>query len=93
MGFGVGTPGRLIDLLNAGTSSLAQAQNINLKHTGALSLENVMRVVVDCSHVDQKKRGVFDMIETQRPLVRLLNRRDLKSRYGSDGEKVRLMLY
>lgn len=49
--------------------------------------------MVDCSHIDQKKRGIFDMRETQQPLMALLNQSELKNRYGSGSGKVRLLLY
>ena len=64
-----------------------------LIHVGALSSSNLERVVVDCSHIDQKKRGIFDMRETQQPLMALLNRPELKSRYGCGIGKVRLLFY
>ena len=60
---------------------------------GALSSSSLAQVVVDCSHIDQKRRGIFDMRETQQPLMTLLNRSELKSRYGSGSGKVRLLLY
>ncbi len=60
---------------------------------GALSSSSLEQVVVDCSHIDQKKRGILDIRETQQPLMALLNRSELKSRYGSGGGKVRLLLY
>lgn len=60
---------------------------------GALSSSGLERVVIDCSHIDKKSRGIFDMRETQRPLMALLNRSELKSRYGDGGGKIRLFLY
>ncbi|MCJ1358807.1 MAG: hypothetical protein MMC33_008807 [Icmadophila ericetorum] len=62
---GVGTPSRIIDLLES----------------GALSSKSLRQVVIDCSHVDQKGRGLFDMREINVPLVSLLNRSELKERY------------
>lgn len=60
---------------------------------GALSLSALEQIVVDCSHIDQKKRGIFDMREVQEPLIALLNRSELKNCYGNDSGKVRLLLY
>lgn len=77
MGVGVGTPSRIIDLLDS----------------GSLSSSSLKQVVIDCSHIDLKKRGIFDMRETQQPLMTLLNRSELKSRYGNVIGKVRLLLY
>ncbi|CAK7272723.1 Protein cms1 [Sporothrix epigloea] len=67
-GLAVGTPARLMDLLEQ----------------GALSVEHLRRIVVDASHIDQKKRGVLDMQDTTLPVVRWLSRPELKSRYRSD---------
>lgn len=66
---------------------------LNLTYTGALKLSKLERVVIDASHIDQKKRGIFDMRETQEPLVLLMNRLELKSRYGSDPGAVQILLY
>ncbi len=65
----------------------------NVIRTGALTSSKLERVVIDASHFDQKKRGIFDMRETQEPLVQLLNRLELKSRYGSDSGAVQILLY
>ncbi len=61
--------------------------------SGALSLSALDRVLVDCSHIDQKRRGIFDMRETQEPLVRLLNRPELKDRYGTGKADIQLLFY
>jgi protein CMS1 len=45
------------------------------------------RIVVDASHIDQKKRGIVDMRETMLPLAKLLCREALKERYGDDTVK------
>lgn len=60
---------------------------------GALSLTHLKRVVVDASHVDQKKRGVMDMKDTMIPLARLLSRKELKERYIADEASVDLIFY
>merc|ERR1712054_488419 len=67
-GIGVGTPARLADLID----------------NGALSLENLQRIIVDASHIDQKKRGVIDMKDTMMPLARSLTKDQIKSRYGAE---------
>ncbi|KAF2146235.1 uncharacterized protein K452DRAFT_219405 [Aplosporella prunicola CBS 121167] len=76
MNIGVGTPQRIIDLLDG----------------GALSTDNLKRIVVDASYIDDKKRGVMDMKDTQPPLAKLLTREDLKARYGKD-KKIELLFY
>ncbi|CAK7245268.1 MAG: Protein cms1 [Sporothrix thermara] len=67
-GLAVGTPARLIDLLEQ----------------GALSVAHLRRIVVDASHIDQKKRGVLDMQDTTLPVVRFLSRPEFKARYGGN---------
>ncbi|KAL2149892.1 hypothetical protein VTH82DRAFT_7568 [Thermothelomyces myriococcoides] len=67
-GIAVGTPQRLTDLI---------------EH-GALSIKDLRRIVVDASHIDQKKRGIADMRETMLPLAKLLCRKDLKERYEDE---------
>ncbi|KAF5026208.1 hypothetical protein F66182_1705 [Fusarium sp. NRRL 66182] len=76
-GIGVGTPARLTELIDNGT----------------LSLDNLKRVVVDASHIDQKKRGVMDMRETMMPLARFLSRKEFKDRYGDEEKPLALLFY
>lgn len=59
----------------------------------ALSLEKLERVVIDGSHIDQKKRGILDMRETQVPLMHFLNLDGLKDRYGSASNRVDILVY
>ena len=66
---------------------------ILIRDTGALSFENLERVVVDCSYIDMKKRSIFDMGETQKSLVQLLNQEELKSRYNSPSKRINLLFY
>ena len=61
--------------------------------TGALSAAHLERVIVDASHIDQKKRGILDMKETQVPLVQLLARESFKERYGSREGRIELLFY
>ncbi|OQO00574.1 hypothetical protein B0A48_13064 [Cryoendolithus antarcticus] len=77
MGIGVGTPQRIIDLLDE----------------GALKSDYVERILVDASHIDQKKRGLLDMKETQVPLVDLLTRPEFRERYGAADCKVELLFF
>lgn len=60
---------------------------------GALSLEKLHRLVVDASHIDQKKRGVMDMKETMLPLARWLTRKEFKERYADEKRPLDLMFY
>lgn len=77
MGLGVGTPARIHDLVNA----------------DCLKLDSLKRIVIDGSHIDQKKRGIFDMKEVYFPLLTFLNRADLKDRYTSTEDKVQILVY
>jgi protein CMS1 len=73
----VGTPQRINDLLE----------------DGALSAKHLKRVIIDASYIDQKKRGILDMKETQMPLVKLLTRKDLRERYEDDELPTKLLFY
>lgn len=95
MGIGIGTPQRIMDLLDDGMleySSLSKCVR-GLTAAGALSSKHLQRIVVDASHIDLKKRGILDMRETQQPLVRLLSRPDLKGRYRDAQSRVDLLFF
>jgi protein CMS1 len=64
IGIGLGTPQRIIDLLEC----------------GAMKTQALRRVVIDGSHLDQKKRSIFDMKELLGPLVKLLSTPALQKR-------------
>lgn len=76
-GIAVGTPARLKELMN----------------DGALITEKLERIVIDASHIDQKKRGILEMKETQVPLTILLGQKQLKERYGAAKEGIQLLFY
>jgi protein CMS1 len=61
--------------------------------SGALSAVHLERIVIDASHIDQKKRGILDMKETEVPLVQLLSRESLKTRYGPEADRIELLFY
>lgn len=48
----------------------------------ALSTANLTQVVIDCSYIDQKKRGILDMKELHEPLIKLL----LRKEFVGDGD-------
>jgi protein CMS1 len=68
--FGVGTPERLSALLDQ----------------KALSTANLKQVVIDCSYIDQKKRGILDMKELHDPLIKLLLRKEFIGEYEAGDE-------
>ncbi|KAK4162501.1 U3-containing 90S pre-ribosomal complex subunit-domain containing protein [Cladorrhinum sp. PSN259] len=76
-GLAVGTPQRLIDLIE----------------NEALSISHLRRIVVDASHIDQKKRGIVDMKETMMPLVKLLTRKELKDKYTDSDQPIDLLFF
>jgi len=76
-GIGVGTPARLTELID----------------NGALSLDNLQRLIVDASHIDQKKRGIMDMKDTMMPLAQFLTRKEFKERYVDEEKPLSLLFY
>ena len=95
---GVGTPRRIFDLLENGmlASFLISFEKngfITNRMIGALSASHLERIIIDASHIDQKKRGILDMKETQMPTVQLLARNEIKERYGSAEGKVELLFF
>lgn len=73
----VGTPARLMELID----------------NGALSLDLLEQIVVDASHIDQKKRGVLDMKDTMLPLARFLTRKEFRDRYEAEEKPLSLLFY
>ncbi|RVX70521.1 hypothetical protein B0A52_05172 [Exophiala mesophila] len=69
VGIAISTPLRFKDLLDH----------------GALKVDNVKRIVVDGSYQDEKMRTIFDLGELWRPLAELLNREEIKAKYGGEG--------
>lgn len=49
--------------------------------------------MIDASHIDQKKRGILEMKETEVPMVQLLARDELRKRYGAAEKKLELLFY
>ncbi|KAF3765088.1 hypothetical protein M406DRAFT_340562 [Cryphonectria parasitica EP155] len=76
-GIAVGTPARLAALLE----------------DGALSIEHLKRIVIDASHIDQKKRGIMDMKDTMMPLAQWLTRKEFRERYGDLDKPLDLLFF
>ena len=68
-GFGVGTPARLNDLLDA----------------EALDVSRLERIVIDGSYQDEKRRTIFSMRELFLPTLELLHRDSIRARLGAQG--------
>lgn len=60
---------------------------------GALLIEYLKRIVVDASHIDQKKRGIMDMKDTMMPLARWLTRKEFKERYAVEEKPLDLLFF
>lgn len=60
---------------------------------GALSIEYLKRIVVDASHIDQKKRGIMDMKDTMMPLARWLTRTEFKERHAAEEKPLDLLFF
>jgi len=93
-GIAVGTPTRLKDLADHGMYTLTfSSVDSKLWVLGALALDRLERIVIDASHIDQKKRGILEMRETQVPLTLWLGQKDLKDKYGQANGGVQLLFY
>ncbi|KAL3483653.1 U3-containing 90S pre-ribosomal complex subunit-domain containing protein [Aspergillus germanicus] len=77
VGIGAGTPSRISDLIDS----------------GSLKLNELKRIVIDGSYVDQKQRGIFDMKETHLPLLQLLTRSEFRDRYGAKDNKIEISVF
>lgn len=62
-------------------------------NAGSLKTKDLKRIVVDGSHIDQKKRGIFDMKEMYFPLLQLLTRPEFRERYGSKEQDLKVLVY
>jgi protein CMS1 len=60
---------------------------------GSLSLANLQRLVVDASHIDQKKRGILDMKEITMPLTKWLSRKEFKDKYTAEEKPLQLLFF
>ncbi|KAK1452701.1 hypothetical protein CCUS01_10742 [Colletotrichum cuscutae] len=104
-GIAVGTPARLMELVDNGDHNTRDTENThriymaqktqqtNFANPGALKLDKLQRLVVDASHIDQKKRGIMDMKDTMLPLARWLSRKEFKERYGDEQKPLDLIFY
>jgi protein CMS1 len=54
---------------------------------------NLKRIVIDASHLDQKKRSIFDMKELLDPLVRLLSTHPILDRLEAGDKRTRVYVF
>lgn len=71
-GFGVGTPQRVSELIR----------------TGALKLDNLARIVIDGSHVDEKRFGIWGHQEVFKAMISLLKMESIQDRIEAAATKV-----
>jgi len=77
IGIGIGTPQRLLDLLMK----------------DVMKTKNLKRIVIDGSHLDQKKRSIFDMKELLDPLVRLLSTHPISDRLEAGDKRTTVFVF
>ncbi|KAK3190665.1 hypothetical protein K4F52_003356 [Lecanicillium sp. MT-2017a] len=85
-----------VKLLNSARVSIAvgtPARLSELVENGALVLDGLHRIVVDASHIDQKKRGVLDMKDTMLPLARFISKKQFQDRYVSEEKPLSLLFF
>lgn len=58
-----------------------------------MQVDRLERIVVDASHIDQKKRGILDMKETQVPLVGWLGQQEFRQRYDVGDGGIHLLFF
>ncbi|POS85812.1 hypothetical protein EPUL_001062 [Erysiphe pulchra] len=99
-GIAVGTPQRIVDLINDGGKKLnsfpffnSDFNGANFIQIGALRIDHLKRIVIDASHIDKKKRGILEMKETQVPLIKLLGLKELRDRYFAETDKINLLFF
>lgn len=56
-------------------------------------LDGLHRIVVDASHIDQKKRGVMDMKDTMLPLARFISKKQFQDRYVNEEKPLSLLFF
>jgi protein CMS1 len=80
--------------MDAGSfASPRECLSIRLTVLGALQIDRLERMVVDASHIDQKKRGILDMKETQVPLVVWLGQQEFREKYAIKSGNIQLLFY
>jgi protein CMS1 len=92
IGVGVGTPARILALIREGIIHVAcfSAESRTNLGSGALKLDRLDSVVLDMSAVNEKQQGIFDIRETHKDMLDLLNEPVIKSGLG---DKIKLLVY
>jgi protein CMS1 len=77
IGIAVGTPTRLKELIE----------------NEAISVTALQRIVIDGSYQNDKKYTIFEMAESFKPMLQMLNLENLKARLADGGDKLQIMVY
>ncbi|PQE13464.1 Replication regulator protein [Rutstroemia sp. NJR-2017a WRK4] len=90
-GIAVGTPQRLQDLMDDGQhiSFLPVAYVL----TCVFAIDRLERIIIDASHIDQKRRGILEMKETQVPLIKWLGASTFRERYEGSKDRLQIFFY
>lgn len=81
-------------MVSQGSQFLTASENkSNNGSLGALSVQHLKRIVIDASHIDQKKRGIMDMKDTMLPLAKWLSRKEFKDRYAAERNPIELLFF
>jgi protein CMS1 len=56
-------------------------------------VQHLERIVIDASHINEKKRGILEMKETEIPLTQLLAQDAVRGRYGASEAAVQLLFF
>jgi protein CMS1 len=92
IGVGVGTPARILALIREGIIRVIFAQRRGRTNSdpGALKLDKLEAMVLDMSAMNEKRQGIFDIRETHKDMLDLLNEPVIRSNLGS---KIKLLVY
>jgi protein CMS1 len=60
---------------------------------GSLAIDRLERIIIDASHIDQKRRGILEMKETQIPLIKWLGASNFRERYEGSTDRLQIFFY
>merc|ERR1711939_943186 len=86
---------RELRIFNTEGSKVAKliAKHMKLQENIDYMRKNKVGIVVDGSYRDEKKRSIFEMEDLFRPLLALLNKEQIRKRYGAEEDKVEILVF
>ena len=93
LNIGVGTPQRILDLIENGMICYSRNTISLSSRVGALSTSSLRTIVIDASHIDVKQRGILDMKDTLEPLLQLLTMSQIADGYAEKDNGRKLLFY